>query len=115
MPTPRQIKQLRDRLVSVAKSQKRVAYSRVDHLVGLDVTNVPSDRGKLGAILAAIGAEEDRHGRPFLPAVVVRKHSGRPGPGFYGEVRLRYSRYRGIAKNTDLHDAVLTDVYGHSW
>ena len=100
---------------TIAKSKNRVAYSAIDHLVGLNVSAIPRDRGVFGIILARIGAEERRNKRPFLPAVVVRKHSRRPGPGFYAEVRHRYPKYRRIAKNTVLHDAVLKDVYRYPW
>jgi hypothetical protein len=112
MATGAQIEKLRKRLISVAKSNSpRVAYSAIDQIVGLNVSAIPADRGKLGSILATMGAREVNAGRPFLPAVVVRKGSQRPGPGFYPEVRrLCDARYHSIQGDARLHDAVLQDV-----
>jgi hypothetical protein len=114
MATPTQIENLRSRLVQVAKSKKKVAYSTVDYLVGLDVIAIPRHRGDMGSILAKIGAKEREAGRPFLAAVVVRLKNGRltrPGPGFYEEVRRHEPKYSKIGSNPLLHDAVLADVY----
>lgn len=107
MATATQIKKLRDKLISVAKKpDPRIAYSSVDHIVGLNVSGVPTDRGKLGAM----GEQEVTANRPFLPVVVVRKWSRRPGRGFYPMVRKMSTRYHGILKNSKLHDAVLVDI-----
>jgi hypothetical protein len=110
MATRIQIANLRKRLVKVATSKyPRVAYSAIDHIVGLNVA-IPYHRQVLGGILADIGAAERASGRPFLPGVVVRKHSGRPGPGFYKEVKARYPTYRGITPDYRIHDAVLKKI-----
>jgi len=113
MATAAQIKKQRARLVAVAKKRQRVAYSEVDAIVDLDVTNKRGDRRKIGRILAQIGRMELDAGRPFLPAVVVRKYPRRPGPGFFAEVRFQCPKYKQIKPDTKLHDAVLADVYEH--
>ena len=111
MATVAQIRRLRKRLVRVARAGDRVAYSSVDHIVGLDMA-IPADRGKLGGILADIGGQEVRAKHPFLPAVVVHKWSRRPGKGFYLEVRsVCGARYRNVRGKLPLHDAVLRDVH----
>ena len=97
MATKKQINKLHDVLVKVAKGTKRVSYSQVDHLVGLNVISNPHDRTTLEGILGSLGVAEIRAGRPFLPAVVVvRKRSRRPEPGFYLMARSLSPKYASI-------------------
>jgi hypothetical protein len=51
---------------------------------------VPRRYKGIGKILAEVSSYEHAHGRPMLSALVVRKHSRRPGKGF-GEL----ARYLG--------------------
>lgn len=61
----------------------RIAYSKL--CTTLDPQRqywVPRRYKGIGPVLAEVGSYEHAHGRPILPALVVRKHSGRPGRGF---------------------------------
>lgn len=61
----------------------RIAYSEL--CMALDPDHhywVPRRYKGIGQILAEVGSYEHAHGRPLLPALVVRKHSRRPGKGF---------------------------------
>lgn len=111
MATSRQVRTLRKKLVEVAKSGGTVAYSAIDRIVGLNVSSTPADRPKFGAILAELGEDEVLKGRPFLPAVVVRKWSKRPGPGFYPMARKLCGRKYHRSPNTAVHDGVLQEVH----
>ena len=97
MRTTPEIAILRDKLVLVAKSSHpSIAYSEVDDLVGLDV-RYPKDRKSLGELLSTIGNMEFRQQRPYLPVVVVRKDTKRPGVRFYKEVIRHYPNYEEYA------------------
>lgn len=101
---------LRNELIAIAKSpEPRIAYSEVDHIMGLDV-NLPDDRKQFSRVLAKMGAIEVRARRPFLPAVVVRKDTCRPGRGFPKQVRALLPKYRHIEDDVKLYYAVLSDV-----
>lgn len=110
MTTKAQIERLRNKLIAVAKSKDpRIAYSQVDHIVALNM-GIPYHRTQFGRILAELGGNEVKARRPFLPAVVVRKWTRRPGDGFSKEIRKMLPQYRHITSNAKLHDAVLADV-----
>jgi hypothetical protein len=110
MATQQQIGHLREQLISVAKSTPcTVAYSEVDHLVGLNVRS-PRDRRLLGEILSELGTKEIMHSRPYLPAVVVRKDTRIPGSRFYREILRHCPKYRSITDNRELHKTVLAQV-----
>jgi hypothetical protein len=111
--TQKQTAKLRERLIRVARSSRgRVAYSAIAGIVGLNM-GIPADRTKLGGILGTMGAQEVDNGRPFLPAVVVRKWGRRPGPGFYLAIRKVCHQFARIRKKPKLHDAVLDEVYSY--
>jgi hypothetical protein len=59
------------KLIAAAKSGHTVTYGEL-----------PGGRGHIGSYLYRIADYERTNGRPPLTAIVVRKQTGRPGPGF---------------------------------
>lgn len=76
---------VRDRLVEVARHRGLVTYGELMRDFGLA-------RGRqIGQVLLQICEYEHDQGRPFLSAIVVRKHVLRPSEGFWG--------VRGVSKD----------------
>ncbi len=70
-----------EKLKEVAAKGEIIGYKELAEATGL---GWPKSRFTLPGILGRINEEEVRcHGRPLLAAVVVRKDTGLPGPGFF--------------------------------
>ena len=73
---------LYEKLQNVARQRQLISYSEAGSIVGLNMKR-PPDRVILANLLNEICAYEVELKRPMLAAIVVRKNSKRPGPGFY--------------------------------
>ena len=68
---------VRDKLIEVARSRGLIAYGEIGA-----VANAHPRSKTLASILNEINEDERAAERPLLSAVVVRKNTGKPGPGF---------------------------------
>ncbi len=73
---------LYENLKDVARQRQLISYSVAGSIVGLDMKK-PPDRVTIARFLKEICEYEVDLNRPMLSAIVVRKDSKRPGPGFY--------------------------------
>ena len=73
---------LYEKLKDVARQKQLISYSEAGSIVGLNM-NRPPDRAQIGSLLKEICEHEVSRHWPMLSAIVVRKNSKRPGPGFY--------------------------------
>jgi len=69
-------------LVTAARYRGTVTYQEIAQIMGLPL------RGRYMAnevarLVGEISEDEHLHGRPMLSAIVVRKHEGDPGAGFF--------------------------------
>ncbi len=73
---------LRDMLILSAKKGETLYYSQLDKKFGFS-TNPLLGMSNLYRVLASIGNDEIRDGRPPLNCIVVRKIEQDPGRGFF--------------------------------
>ena len=72
-------------LIEVASARGTIAYSTLAERSGVDFNHRrANDRRVFGLLLGDVSHQEYGRGRPLLTALVVRKGSGKPGPGFLG-------------------------------
>jgi hypothetical protein len=73
--------EMRHIIIETAKAKHLITYSE---LTGrLQTAYVHYHSHILTQLLIDIGGEERAAGRPLLPALVVAKQTGRPGPGYF--------------------------------
>jgi len=82
--------EMRQLIIETAKAGQLIAYSELTGM--LQTAYVHYHSHVLTRLLIDIGSEEVAGGRPILPALVVAKQTGRPGPGYFklapGEVEV---------------------------
>jgi len=67
----------RDKLIKLGRIRRTITYNELMSEIG------GPGRGYIKQVLREICQDEDRHGRPLLGALVVRKHGGLPGNRFW--------------------------------
>lgn len=93
------VKNIRERLVEVARARETVTYLTVAQWAGFSTADGEAFE-PLRALLSRISTEEHDAGRPLLTVVVVRAHDGIPGNGFF---RLARRLKRTDGSPTDRH------------
>jgi hypothetical protein len=82
--------EIRHIIIEMAKAGQLITYSELTGM--LQTAYVHYHSHVLTRLLVDIGSEEAAAGRPLLPALVIAKQSGRPGPGYFklapGEARV---------------------------
>ena len=73
--------EIRQLIIETAKAKQLIAYSELTGM--LQTAYVHYHSHILTRMLINIGSEEQAAGRPILPALVISKQSGRPGPGYF--------------------------------
>lgn len=73
--------EIRDIVIETAKARQLIAYSELTGM--LQTAYVHYHSHVLTRLLIDIGSEEAAAGRPLLPALVIAKQTGRPGPGYF--------------------------------
>ena len=81
-----------DKLVTIAKSGKKITYGDIAPLANLDMSK-EADRAEIGKILGEISEKEFNSGKPLLSAIAVTASTGFPSKGFYT-----------LAKNLEIYD-----------
>jgi len=107
-------KQVRDKLIEVAKNHGTITYGEVGEIMGIKQPGNHLSR-ETGQICGEISEEEHRKGNPLLSAAVVRSDTGLPGDGFFylaNELNL----YRSSEETKrDFWKRELQRVYEHPW
>jgi hypothetical protein len=73
--------EIRQIIIDTAKARQLITYSELTRM--LQTAYVHYHSHVLTRLLIDIGSEEHAAGRPILPALVVAKQTGRPGPGYF--------------------------------
>jgi hypothetical protein len=73
--------EIRQLIIETAKAKQLITYSELTGM--LQTAYVHYHSHVLTRMLIDIGSEERAAGRPLLPALVIAKQSGRPGPGYF--------------------------------
>ena len=71
-----------EKLTEAAKKGDIINYADVAPLANLDMS-LDKDRAEIGRILGDISSYEQENGRPLISAIMIHKHDGRPGIGFF--------------------------------
>ena len=74
--------ELEKKLIEVAKQRTCINYEDAAPFLGLNMT-LSNDRRLIGKVLDKISTTHFNAGKPILSAVVVHKHDGLPGKGFF--------------------------------
>lgn len=72
---------MRQIIIDAAKARHLITYSELTNM--LQTAYIHYHSHVLTQLLTDIGREEAAAGRPILPALVVAKQTGRPGPGYF--------------------------------
>lgn len=82
--------EIRQIVIETARARQLITYSELTGM--LQTAYVHYHSHVLTRLLIDIGSEEVAAGRPILPALVIAKQTGRPGPGYFklapGETRI---------------------------
>lgn len=82
--------EIRQLIIETAKMRQLITYSELTGM--LQTAYVHYHSHVLTRLLIDIGGEEWAAGRPSLPALVIAKQTGRPGPGYFklapGEIEI---------------------------
>jgi hypothetical protein len=89
------------RLIDAARTGRTITYRELG-----------AGRGWVGAYLYRIAHEEDAAGRPPLTAIVVRKHTGLPGPGL-AEAMDQVGYLRPGETDSEVFRRATADVFGY--
>lgn len=73
--------EMRQIIIDTAKAKQLITYSELTGM--LQTAYVHYHSHVLTRMLVDIGHDEYVAGRPLLPALVVAKQTGRPGPGYF--------------------------------
>src|SRR4030095_7516358 len=73
--------EIRQLIIETAKAKQLITYSELTGM--LQTAYVHYHSHVLTRMLINIGSAEQSARRPILPALVISKQSGRPGPGYF--------------------------------
>jgi hypothetical protein len=73
--------EMRQLIIEAAKARQLITYSELSRM--LQTAYVHYHSHVMTRLLIDIGSEEAKAGRPTLPALVIAKQTGRPGPGYF--------------------------------
>lgn len=82
----KRVEQAYDVLVERAKRRELITYGELMDEIG-------TGRGYIGQVIGGVSRLELEQGRPPLSALVVRKASMKPGPGFCENLLADYDRW----------------------
>ena len=96
--------EIRKYLIELARKRtnQTVAYQKLsdDCKLGLDMRGNPSDRKKIGNMLAEISINEFDRKRPLLSSLVLRANDGEEGEGFYKLAeQLGFGTFKNLKKD----------------
>jgi hypothetical protein len=82
--------EMREILVQFARDKQTVTYSELARM--LQTVHMHYHSHIFFRLLIELGNEEEAEERPCLPALVVTKHTGMPGGGFFADIDTELSQ-----------------------